>query len=42
MDLLLERRLDEGPYPATAAFVITREWAVAKGLPDPGPHDEEE
>ena len=43
MQILLDRRIDQGPYPATEAFEVAREWAVRRGLPDPGPkHDEEE
>jgi poly(A) polymerase len=37
MDLLLERRIEEGPYPAEEAYRLAREWAVGKGIPDPGP-----
>jgi poly(A) polymerase len=36
MDLLLERRIEEGPYPAEEAYRVAREWAVGKGIPDPG------
>lgn len=44
MDLLLERRIEEGPYPATEAYQIARSWAVDRGMDDPGPPsaDEEE
>ncbi len=44
MDLLLERRIEEGPYPAADAYRLAREWAVGMGLPDPGapPSEEEE
>jgi poly(A) polymerase len=38
MDILLEKRIDEGPYSRSEAFAIARSWAVdTKGLPDPGP-----
>lgn len=37
MDLLLERRIEDGPYSKEQAFSITRDWALQKGLPDPGP-----
>jgi poly(A) polymerase len=37
MTLLLERRIDDGPYGKGTALAITREWAMGKGLPDPGP-----
>ncbi len=36
MQILLERRIDEGPYSASEAFAVVREWAIGKGLPDPG------
>lgn len=36
LDLLLEHRLDEGPYPEEEAYRLVREWAAAKGLPAPG------
>jgi poly(A) polymerase len=42
MGLMLERRIDEGPYTATEAYRMTREWAVGQGLPDPGPPPDEE
>lgn len=37
MDLLLEKRIDDGPYTPTEAFGIAREWAVEQGWADPGP-----
>ncbi len=37
MKMLLERRIDEGPYPPSEAFEMVRRWAVERGLPDPGP-----
>jgi poly(A) polymerase len=43
MDILLEKRIEEGPYSRREAFEIVREWAVSRGLGDPGaPPDEEE
>jgi poly(A) polymerase len=33
MDLLLEHRLDEGPYSVEEADRLVREWARAKGIP---------
>jgi poly(A) polymerase len=32
MDLLLEHRLDEGPYPEEEAYRLVREWAESRGL----------
>jgi poly(A) polymerase len=37
MDLLLEHRLDEGPYSEEEAFRLVREWADARGIPIPPP-----
>lgn len=44
MDLLLERRIEDGPYPPSVAYEIARQWAMERGMPDPGtpPLDEEE
>ncbi len=44
MGILLEKRIDDGPYPASEAYQIARHWAQEHGLPDPGtvPPDEEE
>jgi poly(A) polymerase len=42
MGLMLERRIDQGPYSVTEAYQMAREWAVAQGLPDPGPPPDEE
>jgi poly(A) polymerase len=37
IDLLMEHRLDEGPYSEEEAFGLVREWAEARGLsPSPG------
>ena len=36
MRLLLERRIDEGPYPVADAYAFVREWAMRNGIPDPG------
>ena len=43
-EILLEKRIDDGPYPAHDAYMIVREWAKTQGFPDPGepPADEEE
>jgi poly(A) polymerase len=37
MDILLEKRIDDGPYPSHRAYELAREWAMGRGLPDPGP-----
>ncbi len=37
MDILLERRIEQGPYPALQALEIAREWAISRGWDDPGP-----
>ncbi len=37
MDLLLERRIDDGPYSDEAAYALVREWALERGIADPGP-----
>jgi poly(A) polymerase len=44
MDLLLEKRIEDGPYPAAEAYDVIRQWALAEGLDDPGtpPAEEEE
>jgi poly(A) polymerase len=44
MDLLLEKRIEDGPYPVSEAYSVARDWALAQGLPDPGepPSQEEE
>jgi poly(A) polymerase len=40
MDLMLERRIDEGPYGVTEAYAMVREWALQQGISDPGPPPE--
>lgn len=42
MDLLLEKRIDDGPYPRGEAYEVTRSWAVEHGMEDPGPPPVEE
>jgi poly(A) polymerase len=42
MDLMLERRIDEGPYGAAEAYSMVREWALEQGMSDPGPPPQEE
>ena len=37
MGMLLERRIDDGPYSVAEAFDMVREWAIDQGQPDPGP-----
>ncbi len=36
LDLLLEHRIDHGPYSAAEAFAMVRSWAIERGLEDPG------
>lgn len=36
MDLLLEKRIEEGPYPPGDAYRLVREWALGQGMQDPG------
>lgn len=40
LEMLLERRIEEGPFSPAEAFTMTREWALKEGLPDPGPPPE--
>lgn len=42
MSILLEKRVDDGPYPASEAYDIARAWALERGLSDPGPAPEAE
>ena len=37
MAILLERRIEEGPYSQREALQAAREWAIGKGWEDPGP-----
>lgn len=37
MDILLEKRIEDGPYPESEAYRIAREWAIERGMLDPGP-----
>jgi poly(A) polymerase len=37
MDMLLERRIEDGEYGAAEAYSMTRQWAREHGLEDPGP-----
>ena len=37
MKLLLEKRIDDGPYDPDEAFDLIRDWALSEGLDDPGP-----
>lgn len=41
MDLLLEKRIDDGPYSRHEAFELSRKWAMERGGPDPGPPQED-
>jgi poly(A) polymerase len=44
MSILLEKRIEDGPYSDREAYDLASQWAVDKGLADPGPPptDEEE
>ncbi|MFP5333062.1 MAG: CCA tRNA nucleotidyltransferase [Acidimicrobiia bacterium] len=42
MDLLLERRIEDGEYSRDEAYAMVREWAIDQGLDDPGPAPDEE
>ena len=42
MGLMLERRIEEGPYTVGEAYVMVRDWAIDQGIPDPGPAPDEE
>jgi poly(A) polymerase len=44
MDMLLEHRIEHGPYSPEEAYEIVREWALERGMADPGspPEVEEE
>lgn len=42
MDLLLERRIEDGEYSRDEAYAMVREWAIDHGLDDPGPAPDEE
>ncbi|HEY4584657.1 MAG TPA: CCA tRNA nucleotidyltransferase [Acidimicrobiia bacterium] len=44
MEVLLERRIEDGPYPEDEAYRLVRQWALDKGISDPGqpPASEEE
>ncbi len=40
MKLLLDKRIDDGPYDPSEGFVFVREWAIEQGRNDPGPPPE--
>jgi poly(A) polymerase len=42
MDILLEKRIDDGPYPVSEALDLARQWALEHGMPDPGPPGDQE
>jgi len=42
MGLMLERRIEEGPYTVAEAYAMVREWAMGQGIADPGPPPDEE
>ncbi len=35
--LLLEHRIEHGPYDPDEAYRLVREWAISEGMDDPGP-----
>jgi poly(A) polymerase len=37
MTILLDKRIDDGPYLPSEAYEIARTWAIGRGMPDPGP-----
>lgn len=37
MDILLEKRIEDGPYDRSQAFTAARQWAIGQGMKDPGP-----
>ncbi len=39
MDILLEKRIDDGPYSVEEAYRIVRKWAIDNGVSDPGDKD---
>ena len=42
LQILLDKRIDDGPYERAEAFAIVRELALREGMEDPGPHPVEE
>ena len=40
MKILVEKRIDDGPYERSEAFAVARTWAVEQGIDDPGPRME--
>lgn len=43
MSILLEKRIEDGPYSKMEAYEVARSWAAEQGIPDPGePPDIEE
>ena len=36
MDMLVEKRIEDGPYERNEAFAAVREWAIANDIDDPG------
>jgi poly(A) polymerase len=37
LGILLEKRIDDGPYSKEVAYEVARSWAIEQGMPDPGP-----
>jgi poly(A) polymerase len=42
MDLLLEKRIEDGPYSVDEAYALARAWALEQDMQDPGPPPEAE
>jgi len=40
LKVLLDKRIDEGPYDRATAFEVARKMAIEAGIEDPGPHRE--
>jgi poly(A) polymerase len=36
MDLLLDKRIEDGPYSEEDAYSMARQWALSQGMEDPG------
>jgi hypothetical protein len=40
MRMLLERRIEDGPYGTADGYAMVREFAIDRGLADPGPYSD--